>query len=90
MHMHTLGWGRYKGRYAPAEAEGEGEAGAGDAYSGSEAQCSPRGRTSIPAGGSGIKKFIKNAGRSALRASHPAFFVLLPSIKIFGACGGLI
>ena len=28
MHMHTLGWGRYKWRYAPAEAEGEREAGA--------------------------------------------------------------
>ena len=27
--MHTLGWGRYKWRYAPAEAEGEREAGAG-------------------------------------------------------------
>ena len=27
MHMHTLGWGRYKWRYAPAE--GEREAGAG-------------------------------------------------------------
>ena len=25
MYMHTLGWGRYKWRKAPAEAEGEGE-----------------------------------------------------------------
>ena len=39
MHMHTLGWGRYKWRLAPAEAEGEGEAGAeGEGEAGAEGE----------------------------------------------------